>query len=116
VSNPPPVISGVSATPAQLWPANHRLVNVTINYAVTDNCGVVTPALSVASNEPVNGGDDGDTSPDWIIVDPHHVQLRAERSGTGTGRIYTITITATNNMGGTSTAVVTVSVPLEKPK
>src|SRR6266545_710706 len=54
VSNPPPVISGVSATPAQLWPANHRLVNVTINYAVTDNCGVVTPALSVASNEPVN--------------------------------------------------------------
>jgi uncharacterized repeat protein (TIGR01451 family) len=116
VSDPPPVISGVSATPAQLWPANHRLVDVTVDYAVSDNCGSVTTTLSVTSNEPVNGADDGDTSPDWIVVDPHHVQLRAERSGTGSGRTYTITIRAANNMGGTSSAVVTVSVPIVKPK
>ena len=30
--------------------------------------------------------------------------LRAERSGTGTGRIYTITITATDSAGNVSTA------------
>ncbi len=32
------------------------------------------------------------------IVDAHHVKLRAERAGTGNGRIYTITITCTNGV------------------
>ena len=35
---------------------------------------------------------DGNTAQDWVIVDGHHVQLRAERSGHGTGRIYTLTV------------------------
>jgi hypothetical protein len=51
---------------------------------------------SVTSNEPVNGLGDGDASPDWTIIDAHHINLRAERSGTGTGRTYTITITCTD--------------------
>jgi len=44
------------------------------------------------------------------VVDAHHVQLRAERLGTGSGRIYTITITCTNAAGSTSESV-TVLVP-----
>jgi hypothetical protein len=46
----------------------------------------------------------------WIIVDEHHVQLLAERNGSGSGRVYTITITCTN-AGGTKTQDVTVLVP-----
>jgi len=89
------------------------LVPVTINYTTADNCGgTVTCSLSVASNEPVNSTDDGDTSPDWIIDDAHHLKLRAERSGAGTGRIYTITITCTDVAGNSSTKTVSVSVPL----
>ena len=49
--------------------------------------------MSVSSNEPENGSGDGNTAHDWVIVDGHHVQLRAERSGHGTGRIYTLTVT-----------------------
>jgi endo-1,4-beta-xylanase len=40
--------------------------------------------------------------------------LRAERSGTGNGRIYTITYQATNTCGATVTATATVTVPLNQ--
>ena len=88
------------------------MVDVTVSYAATDNCGSVTNALTVTSNEPINGTGDGDSAPDWIVVDSHHVQLRAERAGTGTGRIYTITIKSTDSSGNFSTKTVQVSAPL----
>ncbi len=114
VSNPPPTITSLSVNKPSLWPPNHKLVDVTVNYNVVDNCGPVNCVLSVTSNEPENGTGDGDTSPDWIIVDAHHVQLRAERAGTGTGRIYTITVTCTDSAGNTSTQSVQVTVPHSK--
>ncbi|MBI3909715.1 MAG: DUF11 domain-containing protein [Armatimonadetes bacterium] len=113
-SNPPPIISDASVNLSVLWPPNHKLVPVTVNYTITDNCGPVSTSLSVSSNEPVNGLGDGDTAPDWEIIDAHHVRLRSERSGGGNGRIYTITITATDSAGNTSTATVAVAVPHNK--
>ncbi|HEX5733922.1 MAG TPA: lamin tail domain-containing protein [Blastocatellia bacterium] len=110
----PLAITDVSVDKSVLWPPNHKMVNVTVNYATANNCGPVTCTLSVTSNEPINGEDDGNTSPDWEVIDDHHVRLRAERSGSGTGRIYTITITCTDGMGGTATATTTVSVPLNR--
>ncbi len=41
----------------------------------------------------------------------NHVQLRAERAGTGNSRVYTITITCTNSAGQASSQTVTVAVP-----
>jgi hypothetical protein len=87
------------------------MVNVTVSYTAADNCGQVTCVLSVTSNEPVNGTGDGDTAPDWEIVDAHHVRLRAERSGNGNGRIYTIAITCTDGAQNSSSRTVTVTVP-----
>ena len=106
----PPVISGAAASPATLRPPNHAMVDVTVNYTVTSNCPT-TCTLSVTSNEPINGTGDGDTSPDWVIVDANHARLRAERAGTGTGRFYTITITCTNSAGQSSAQTVTVTAP-----
>ncbi len=110
-SNPPPVVSGISTSAPVLWPPNHRMVDVDVNYTVTDNCGIDTCVLSVSSNEPIDGTGDGDTSPDWIIVDAHHLQLRAERAGDGTGRIYTITITCTDSANNSTVRTTTVTVP-----
>jgi uncharacterized repeat protein (TIGR01451 family) len=109
--NQPPVIANISANPAILFPPTHKMKNVRINYSSTDNCGIVTCVLSVTSNEPVNGTGDGDTSPDWEIIDDHNVRLRAERSAQGNGRIYTITITCTDGQGNSTSETTEVHVP-----
>ncbi|HEU4836209.1 MAG TPA: DUF4114 domain-containing protein [Pyrinomonadaceae bacterium] len=113
-SNPAPVISGESVNKTVLSPTNHKLIDITVSYDVTDNCGSLTNALSVSSNEPINGLGQGNTSPDWEIVDAHHLRLRAERSGIGTGRIYTITITSTDSAGNSSSKQLFVSVPHDR--
>lgn len=116
VSNPPPSITGVAASPATLSPPNHKMVSVTIGYNVTDNCGPVVTKLRVASNEPANGTGDGDTAPDWEVLDEHHVLLRAERSGNGSGRTYTVTITATDSANQSSSRQVSIKVPKSAKK
>jgi len=110
-----PVIDNVSVSDATLWPADHKLKDVTVNYSASDNCGVANTQLSVSSNEPVQSNENGDQSPDWQITDAHHVKLRAERLDAGAGRIYTITITTTDVSGNVNNATVTVNVPKTKP-
>jgi len=59
---------------------------------------------------------DGDQAPDWQITGDLAVNLRAERSGKGTGRIYTITVECNDTSGNTATKTVTVSVPHDSGK
>jgi subtilisin-like proprotein convertase family protein len=109
-----PILTAPTASPGSLWPPNHKMQNITIAYQTADNCTLpssITCALSVASNEPVNDGGDGNTSPDWVVVDAHNVQLRSERSGTGTGRIYTVTVTCNDAAGVSTSRTVNVTVP-----
>jgi hypothetical protein len=103
IDTTPPAISALSLSTTQLWPANHRMVDVAVAYSASD-LGDPSPActLAVFSNEPVNGTGDGDTAPDWEIVDAHHVRLRAERASTGSGRIYTITAQCSDRFGNTA--------------
>jgi uncharacterized repeat protein (TIGR03803 family) len=110
VDTTPPTISEVDVSPNVLWPPNHKMVEVTVNYTTTEGCGAVSNALFVTSSEAVNAPGHG-TTPDWMIEDSHHVQLRAERSGTGSGRVYAITVISTDNAGNSSTKTVTVTVP-----
>ena len=85
--------------------------NVTIDYTVTPGCGgPVTCALSVTSNEPVNATGDGNTTSDWEITGDLTVNLRAERSGRGAGRIYTITVESVDRSGNVGRSTVTVAV------
>jgi endo-1,4-beta-xylanase len=69
----------------------------------------------VTSSEPDNGLGDGDTAGDiqgWTAgTDDRTGQLRAERAGGGTGRVYTFTYQATDAAGNRVTAICTVTVP-----
>jgi 6-phosphogluconolactonase len=112
----PPSISGVSMNPTVPWPPNHRMVEVEIDYAASASCPN-TCVLTVSSNEPVSGAGNGKTSPDWEVVDTHHVLLRAERTGNGGDRIYTVTITCSNDSNELSSVrTVVVQVPHDKRK
>jgi hypothetical protein len=66
--------------------------------------------VTAASNEPENGTGDGDIAPD-VVISGGTVQLRAERSGTGNGRSYTVVTTASDLAGNTATKTATCRVP-----
>jgi hypothetical protein len=110
VDHEAPAVSPLSVSAPVLWPANHQMITVAVNYDLADNCGA-TCVLAVTSNEAVNGQGDGDTAPDWAVIDAHHVQLRAERSGKGSGRIYTLRLTCTDAAGNITVKTATVAVP-----
>ena len=106
------MISDLSVTPSVLSPPNHKMIDAMLSYGITDNCDAgLVPAIAITSNEAANGAGDGNTSTDWQVIDGHHLQLRAERTGTGTDRIYTINLTATDSAGSSSSSSTIVTVP-----
>jgi hypothetical protein len=113
-----PTFDSVSVTPNVLWPANHKYVDVTATIFVSDNVdpNPVITLISVTSNEPDNGEDDGNTVNDIVIADDYHFKLRAERSGVGTGRLYTIIYKVTDSCGNEATQSASVTVPLSQGK
>jgi PKD repeat protein len=112
-----PAITGMPEAGCSLWPPNHRLVTVA-RVTVSDAGSGVAPGglvITATSSEPVNALGDGNTSPDIQIADGS-VALRAERSGTGAGRIYTITATATDRAGNTSRVTSVCVVPHDQSR
>ena len=107
----PPQINA-TVTPNSLWPPNHEYVEVKATVTANDICDP-TPKItlvSVTSNEPDNGIGDGNTLKDFVIVNDFTFDIREERSGTGSGRIYTITYKATDASGNYAITSVTVTV------
>jgi len=106
-----PVISDLNQIYEPLWPANHKMVPIQINYNTSDNCGITTNEIYVYSNEMDNGRGDGNQEPDWEIIDEHNILLRAERSGKGNGREYYINIISRDESWNYSFQQVVVKVP-----
>ena len=100
-----------------LWPPNHKMVDIKATVTTRDICCVAPTfkLVSIASNEPDNAKGDGNTIGDIkeaTLGRPDVAfQLRAERSGTGTGRIYTIIYAAVDCAGNTAYDTVQVLVP-----
>jgi len=111
-TNRPPDTAGAAPSIATLWPVNHRMVDVGIK-DVTDPDGdpVTIQITRITQSEPVNGAGDGNTCGDATGEGTAIAHLRAERSGTGSGRVYMVEFSAADGKGGTSTGSVMVTVP-----
>lgn len=109
--NDPPLCDLGKASPSLLWPPNHKMVPVSI-VGVTDpqNDKMTITVTGITQDEPVNGTGDGDTSPDGSLMGTTAL-IRAERAGSGNGRVYQIRFTADDGDGGVCKGAVTVGVP-----
>jgi Mg-chelatase subunit ChlD len=108
----PPTVS-VKVSPRTLWPANHRMIPIRIEVAATDDRDPhpVVALESVVSNESDDAQGDGNTTPDIMIDTDGTIRLRAERSGHGAGRTYTITYRAQDASGNVGSGSAEVFVP-----
>jgi len=113
-ANQPPICTAAVARPAVLWPPDHRMVAIEIDGVVDpDGDPVVITATDAVSSESEDAPGSGNTAPD-VQLDP--LAVRAERSGQGDGRLYTITFTADDGRGGTCNGTVEVCVPHDQGK
>ena len=112
----PPLISA-SPDPSILWPPNHKLHDVHVDVLVFDVCDAspVVELVSISSSEPDNGTGDGNTGGDIqgadLGSDDRDFQLRAERSGPGSGRTYSALYRVTDLASNHSDFLVRVIVP-----
>jgi hypothetical protein len=114
VDNTPPSISGMPDAACTLWPPNHKLVSVA-TVTASDNTMLAPGSFTVTAttSEPISPTDS--TYPD-IVITPlspttYSVQLRADRLGSATDRLYTIGATARDIVGNVATATATCIVP-----
>jgi len=114
IDNTPPAV-WVEVSPGELWAPNHKMVDVHAGVVVEDCSPVTITLVSVTSNEPDNGTGDGNTEPDImgaaLGTEDYDFQLRAERSGTGIDRVYTVEYLVVDAAGLQTTAYATVVVP-----
>jgi thrombospondin type 3 repeat protein len=112
-------VAKVVPDPALLWPPNHRMVPVSLSVSVEDACDPSprVTLVSVTSSEPDDAPGDGDgrTPNDIQGISPGtsdtEVSLRAERHGSGRGRIYTIMYSVTDQAGNSVATRTEVAVP-----
>jgi hypothetical protein len=106
-----PVCTSASAGPS-LWPPNHKLVWSSIS-GVTDQDGdpIAITITGIRQDEPTSGLGSGDTPIDGAIGSGNSFAVRAERSGLGDGRVYHVSFSASDGVGGSCTGEATIGVP-----
>ncbi len=105
----PPELTGIPES-CVLWPPNHKYQTVAVIGAEDALSGVTAFSVEGQSSEPDNALGDGNTTSD-IAIDGGTVQVRAERSGTGEGRSYTITAHSTDAASNETSATFVCAVP-----
>jgi hypothetical protein len=105
VDTTPPAIHSLAASPNTLWPPNGKLVSVSVSVSPSDACDPhpVCALTQIASNEPIEPGD-------AEITGPLSANLAAKRLGSGSGRVYTLSVRCVDAAGNGATATTTVTV------
>lgn len=101
-TNEAPDCSAAQPNPSMLWPPNHKMTTVSITGITDPDLDPLTVAITgVTQDEPVQGKGSGNTAPDAIIHPDGTADIRAERTGAAphNGRVYELSITATDPDG-----------------
>ena len=101
--NEPPSLSPITLSRTNIWPASAKMKKVVVHYTASDNSGNVKTVLTVKSNTET-------TVDDTEIIDDHLVRLKASRLPDDSPRIYTITVTATDEAGNKTTRTTSIAV------
>jgi len=101
---------------SELWPANRRMVPVQISLTPSDGVSGIASVrlIGITCNEPIIAGQDVQGA--VTGTEDTEFLLKAERSGTGSGRVYTITYEVTDAAGHKATAEAIVTVPHDRGK
>jgi hypothetical protein len=117
-----PVVN-LSVTTKNLWPPNHKFVDVGLSLIATDNAGSaqLVTILSVTQDESLDSEGDGSTAPDAEVLrnaqnEITGLRLRAERAGGGDGRVYLVRAMVADAAGNQTMSVVAVTVPKSQSK
>lgn len=113
--NHPPVCTGALARPAEIWPANGRLVNVSVA-GITDPDGdpVSVTISRITQDEPRDGPGHRQSCPDGQGVGSGVAKLRAEADPHGDGRVYRVTFLAEDTDGAQCAGTVRICVPHDR--
>ena len=111
-----PVISAAAAKPSVLWPPNRKMVPVTVSVSASDACDARARCRieKVSSNEAADAKGHDDSTDDWEITGALTLRLRADRSGRGGGRTYSIAIACTDASNNRARRIVEVAVPHDR--
>jgi len=111
----PPEFS-LSVEPNVLWPVNHKMVEIRPSWEVSDNCDEWPDVslVSITMNEDAETKGSGRTIGDIWVDGNDGIWLRAERSGKGTGRVYTITYQAVDDSNNVTVDSANVIVPHDR--
>ncbi len=102
--NESPVLSVLTLSSKKIWPPTNRMKRVAVYYTASDNAQDVTSVLSVYSN------DTELNNRDWEVVNNHLIRLKASRLANGESRIYTITVTTTDEAGNKTSRTTSIAV------
>jgi hypothetical protein len=111
--NRPPDCGSAFAAPAEVWPPNGRFVPVAIR-GVTDPEGelIALSVTSIRQDEPLTRPGAADATG----VGSPAARVRADRAGSGDGRVYAIRFEARDGQGAVCAGSVTVCVPHDRGK
>lgn len=113
--NQPPVCTAAQASPAILWPPDHKLRSVSISGVTdADNDPISIKVTAITQDEPVRCLGRSDKAPDGFGIGEAIARVRTERASNENGRVYQISFSAEDGKGGTCQGSVKVGIPRDR--
>lgn len=115
--NDDPNCTDAAPSVSTLWPPDHQFESVTINGVSDIEDNPITIAItSIFQDEPVDASGADGASPDGQGIGTATAQVRAERDGSGNGRVYHIGFIGEDGQGGSCSGEVHIGVPKSQGK